>query len=586
MQPPYKKHVETLLHQLLSIMELILIGKSLVKIRSVGQRSLTVSGGGGHGTSLGSSSSGGGSGGNLAASLTALLQLVFLLSGHFKVLGELLPRQNGDYTENLLGDLLGSAVQILVQNKVQRSGGGLEQLGQELVAVLFSLLGQRSLLILNLELLVGGDGVVSLGESVGDRLPQSSGLGGGLLGDRSHLGRVQGGLGHVEKHGLLASLEVLELNDLVPLSVNVVQRLAGGDLLDLALKGVVCTGDEALGLEVQVQGQVQSRTLDDRVVAVLVLESAKENTSSVGVGRGDLVLLGSALGVHNVQKLKNGGSLHQRGGGVTQETRLGGQSTVDTDVVLGDHVKVGGLGRVMRGLLGDVVSMGAVVKVPVACEELAENGIQRLLDGLGGDVPAGVVPLDHLDEPLDRVLGGMCLNDICGVLQRVCDSLEHGLSFENEGGQRDSREIGTGSQLRNDSHDDVLAISVELVHVLHVLGRVQRSAWRHGSGAGGGLCLGRSALLSACGLVRAVLTFNMSFGHKGSFFRAKPLCSTRVYPRGPDDPIDPLNGSIWANSTGQSIVQPVTQFLCHLYSPEKSALGLRWWCMFVAKSCV
>lgn len=122
-------------------------------------------------------------------------------------------------------------------------------------------------------------------------------------------------------------------------------------------------------------------------------------------------------------------------------------------------------------------------------------------------MPAGVVPLYHLDEPLHGVLGGVGLNDICGVLQGVCDSLEHGLSLENEGGKCDSRQISAGSQLGDNSHDDVLAVSVKLIHIFDVGGRIQRSAWRHGSGAGRGLCLGRGALLSAWGLVGA-------FGHK------------------------------------------------------------------------
>lgn len=471
-------------------MELIVV-QCLVKIGSLGQWGLTVSR---NSSSLGSRCRRRGSG----LCLSALLQLVLLLARHVKVLGELLSGQNRDYAENLLGHLLGSALDILVEHKVQRGGGRLEQLGEELDAVLLPLLGQGSLIVLNLELLVSSNNVVSLGESVGNRLPQSSRLGGGLLGDRSHLGRVQGGIVNVKEHGLLAGLEVLELNLLVPLAVHVVERLAGRDTLDLALKGVVGAGNKSLGLEVEIKGEIGGGTLDDRVVAVLVLEPAKENSSAVGVGRGDLVLLGVALGINVVQELENGGSLHQRSSRVTQEPRLGCQSTVHPDVVFRNHVKVGRLGRVVGGLLGNVVAVRAVVEVPVAGEELAENGVQRLLDGLGRDVPSGMVPLDHLDEPQNGVLGGVGLNDICGVLQRVCDALEHGLTLENEGGQRDSRQVSAWTQLRDNSHDDVLAFTVELVHVFDVCGRVEGPSRRDGAGTRNRLCLGTGAFLSAC----------------------------------------------------------------------------------------
>lgn len=49
-------------------------------------------------------------------------------------------------------------------------------------------------------------------------------------------------------------------------------------------------------------------------------------------------------------------------------------------MVLGSHEEVAGLGWVVRCLLGDVVSFGAVWVVPVASEDLAQDGIEWLFN--------------------------------------------------------------------------------------------------------------------------------------------------------------------------------------------------------------
>lgn len=49
-------------------------------------------------------------------------------------------------------------------------------------------------------------------------------------------------------------------------------------------------------------------------------------------------------------------------------------------MVVGRHVEVAGLGRVVRGLFGNVVGPRLVFKIPVAAEDFTENGVQRLLD--------------------------------------------------------------------------------------------------------------------------------------------------------------------------------------------------------------
>lgn len=60
-----------------------------------------------------------------------------------------------------------------------------------------------------------------------------------------------------------------------------------------------------------------------------------------------------------------------------------------------DHVEVAGFGRVVRGLLGDVVAPGIVREVPVAGKDFAKNRVQGLLDSPGsrlvGFLVAGVL---------------------------------------------------------------------------------------------------------------------------------------------------------------------------------------------------
>lgn len=48
-------------------------------------------------------------------------------------------------------------------------------------------------------------------------------------------------------------------------------------------------------------------------------------------------------------------------------------------MVFGGHEEVARLGRVMRRLLGNVVTLGAVWVVPVASEDLAEDWVEWFL---------------------------------------------------------------------------------------------------------------------------------------------------------------------------------------------------------------
>lgn len=49
-------------------------------------------------------------------------------------------------------------------------------------------------------------------------------------------------------------------------------------------------------------------------------------------------------------------------------------------MVLGSHEEVAGLGRVVGGLLRNIVSARSIRVVPIAGESLSENGVQGLLD--------------------------------------------------------------------------------------------------------------------------------------------------------------------------------------------------------------
>lgn len=90
--------------------------------------------------------------------------------------------------------------------------------------------------------------------------------------------------------------------------------------------------------------------------------------------------------------------------------------------MLGSHEEVARLGWVMRRLLGDVVAFGAIWVIPVASEDLTQDGIEWLLDAPAMplvtvlalcsifrnrirrlDVPATQVELGHSNESLNRV---------------------------------------------------------------------------------------------------------------------------------------------------------------------------------------
>jgi hypothetical protein len=187
----------------------------------------------------------------------------------------------------------------------------------------------------------------------------------------------------------------------------------------------------------------------------------------------------------SVQEPQNSDALHHTGSGVAEELASRLQCAINADVVFGGHEEVARLGRVMRRLLGDVVASGAIWIVPVAREDLAQDWIKGLLDAsaivlvtahgfyveVSGrirrlDVPPAQVELGDGYEALDRVVDLGQRKEGLGVSheavrpsattwQRVerkdavllRDALQHRPWLEDEGRQRNSAQVGTGTQL-------------------------------------------------------------------------------------------------------------------------------------------
>jgi hypothetical protein len=115
--------------------------------------------------------------------------------------------------------------------------------------------------------------------------------------------------------------------------------------------------------------------------------------------------------------------------------------------VLGCHEEVARLGRVVRRLFGDVVALGAVRVVPVTCEDLTQDGVERLLDSpnshqlllmgagtqwiciRGLDMPTTQVKLCHCYESLHWVVdlgnGEECLGVCHKATQRSALRHDH-----------------------------------------------------------------------------------------------------------------------------------------------------------------
>lgn len=101
----------------------------------------------------------------------------------------------------------------------------------------------------------------------------------------------------------------------------------------------------------------------------------------------------------------------------------------------------------MRGLLGDVVALGAIWVVPIPGEGLSKDGVEGLLDTRGFDMPSREVELGHGHEALDRVINLRHREEGFRVSHEVGDALKHGSRLEDERRQGDTAQVGAWSQL-------------------------------------------------------------------------------------------------------------------------------------------
>lgn len=185
----------------------------------------------------------------------------------------------------------------------------------------------------------------------------------------------------------------------MPHARNLVQHFAGALALDGTTDGIVGTANPTLGFKVDVGREVEFGAADEAVVAKLVLHFTKQDAAGVHVGLcndaatsvsrsgfsskiyfANALSLSLCLVLASVEEAEEGDALHHTGSRVAEKLAAGFEGAIDADVVLGGHVKVAGLGRVVGGLLGNVVGLLVVGQVPVAGEDFAENRVEGLLD--------------------------------------------------------------------------------------------------------------------------------------------------------------------------------------------------------------
>jgi hypothetical protein len=240
-------------------------------------------------------------------------------------------------------------------------------------------------------LFVCGSSLIGNLDGLGDLVPQFLRLAISLLFERTGFGVRRFGVRGIEDEFLLTSLllvstctrcwtrrvahrQILNEHLLVPVAAELEQIFSTLGVLDMASNSVVCSSHPALDLEVNLSLQPQLRAADVGVVTKLVLHLAEQDTSGVHVGLCDEVSLVAVCHTHDCN------TLHETADRVAQESAARFEGAVDTDVVLGGHEEVARLGRVVRSLLGDVVSTRIIGVVPVSGKGLAENRVERLLD--------------------------------------------------------------------------------------------------------------------------------------------------------------------------------------------------------------
>jgi hypothetical protein len=92
------------------------------------------------------------------------------------------------------------------------------------------------------------------------------------------------------------------------------------------------------------------------------------------------ILFFSAPRRPSVGEPKIGNPLHQTCSRVSEKSTARFEGAIHSDMMFWSHEKIGGLGRMVGGLFGDVVAFRVVWILPPTGEGLAEYGIEWLLD--------------------------------------------------------------------------------------------------------------------------------------------------------------------------------------------------------------
>lgn len=177
--------------------------------------------------------------------------------------------------------------------------------------------------------------------------------------------------------------QVLDVHLLVPESRKL-KELLPLRIFDETADRVVRATEIAPSLEFEVRYHSSLRASNVCVIAEFVLHRAKEDTAGVhvrlrdeagSVSRYSFGMKAYSQSFAGVEYPQDCNALHHTGCRVSQELASRLQTAVYADVVIGRHEEVAGLGRVVRGLLGDVVALGAIRVVPVSCKDFTENRI-------------------------------------------------------------------------------------------------------------------------------------------------------------------------------------------------------------------
>ena len=182
----------------------------------------------------------------------------------------------------------------------------------------------------------------------------------------------------------------------------------------------------------------------------------------------------SLLSLVPVQEPHHRDPLHETAHTIAQKLTPRLQGAVDPNAMLGRHEEVAALRRVMARLLRDVIAPRAIPVIPPAREQLAQNGVQRLLHARWSNMPPTQIKLGHRDEPLDRIVDGGHGEESFGVCHEIGDAFQHRLGLEDEGRQRDAGQVGAWPQLADDVLEDIALFAADdrLVFVAALFGAV------------------------------------------------------------------------------------------------------------------